>query len=595
MNNLTEFKNWLTLNKNSEYTVKTYYHKLKTFFNEYPEFTQETVNDFLQKRIENKSAPTTINLYIYSFKVYATFLKLDIELPKVKRVQSKIRSYINETELNDICIKLNVLTNNYDKWSLILKFMFYTGLRLKEIVNLKRKDIDLEKNIILVKDTKNGEERLIPFSDKLKSLLENYFKNEQERKNTFNITKSTVKHICKTVKDNFNLKDFHPHTLRHCVSDDTEILTKDGWKKYNELKIDEKIFSYNIQKNRIEQDIIKFLNFYKYNGNLFHLKTSHIDSLLTGEHRNVYKIAKIKQKKLKETLYWLNTCLLSINKIQKFLNPRIIKQIISAKSSGKLSIGEPKAFLLGVLLTDGYISPKKDITISQSWTGNKEKCLLIEKFFIESKLKFSQHLSKIMINRFNQKSYQMKQFRFLEPNKKWIFDWITENNKPRYKLLRLKQNELQALYNGFMLGDGCRGTEFCDQDKEKIDFFRTLCIFINKISNYRYINKHRTYIANKNENMILRNKHITQQYYTGIIWCPTTKNQTWIAKRNETIFITGNSSCHYFLKLTNNNYDAVQKIMGHKNIEQTLAYSRLNDDEIMDLFHNAFKNERKKK
>ena len=213
--NLNEFKNWLTLNKNSEYTVKTYYNKLKTFFNEYPEFTQETVNDFLQKRIENKSAPTTINLYIYSFKVYATFLKLNIELPKVKRIQNKIRSYINETELNDICIKLNVLTNHYDKWSLILKFMFYTGLRLKEIVNLKRQDINLEKNIILVKDTKNGEERLIPFSDKLKSLLENYFKNEQERKNTFNITKSTVKHICKTVKDNFNLKDFHPHTLRH--------------------------------------------------------------------------------------------------------------------------------------------------------------------------------------------------------------------------------------------------------------------------------------------------------------------------------------------------------------------------------------------
>ena len=29
--------------------------------------------------------------------------------------------------------------------------------------------------------------------------------------------------------------------------------------------------------------------------------------------------------------------------------------------------------------------------------------------------------------------------------------------------------------------------------------------------------------------------------YNGIIWCPQTNNGTWIARRNGTIFITGNS------------------------------------------------------
>lgn len=214
MNRLDEFNNYLVLNKNSEYTVKTYFNKVKTFFNSHSEFNQETVNKFIQNKIENKSTANTINLYIYSFKVYSDFSKIKIELPKPKKVPDKIKSFISETELNDICVKLNIITNNADKWSLILKLLFYTGMRLKEVTNLKRKDIDLDKKIILVKDTKNNEERLIPFSDKVKSLIENYFRCEPEQTNAFNITRSSVKHICKMVKENFGI-EFHAHLLRH--------------------------------------------------------------------------------------------------------------------------------------------------------------------------------------------------------------------------------------------------------------------------------------------------------------------------------------------------------------------------------------------
>ena len=214
MIDLEEFKNWLILNKNSEYTVKTYLNKIKTFFNCYSKFNQKTVNEFIQNKIENKSSANTINLYLYSIKTYSDFSKIKIELPKSKKVKETIKPYITEQELNDICVKLNIVSNNAEKWSLILKILFYTGMRLKEIVNLKKENIDFDKKIILVKDTKNGEERLIPFSNKLKELLENYFKYEQEIDNALNITRASVTYICNTVQDNFNIK-FHPHLLRH--------------------------------------------------------------------------------------------------------------------------------------------------------------------------------------------------------------------------------------------------------------------------------------------------------------------------------------------------------------------------------------------
>lgn len=212
--NLEQFKNWLTLNRNSKYTINTYYNQIKTFFKVYSKFTQENINLFLKEKIDNQAKNGTINSYIYTFKTYAEFLKIDIELPKPKRIQETFKSYITEQELNDICVKLNILTNSADKWALILRVMFYTGMRLKEITELQRKNINLEKKLILVTNTKNGEERLIPFSDKLKEILINYFKIEAEKINAFNTTRPMISHICKVIKENFNI-DFHPHTLRH--------------------------------------------------------------------------------------------------------------------------------------------------------------------------------------------------------------------------------------------------------------------------------------------------------------------------------------------------------------------------------------------
>jgi hypothetical protein len=36
--------------------------------------------------------------------------------------------------------------------------------------------------------------------------------------------------------------------------------------------------------------------------------------------------------------------------------------------------------------------------------------------------------------------------------------------------------------------------------------------------------------------------HPTRTRYTGIVWCPTTRNESWLARRNGCVFYTGNSS-----------------------------------------------------
>ena len=213
MNNLEEFKNWLVLNKDKKTTITGYYNNLKHFFRLYPEFNQQNINDFFKVKLEKGCKENTLNKYYSAFCSYIEYSKINIDLPKRKKIPNVIRPYINEIELNDICIKLNILTNDYDKWSLMLKVMFYTGMRENEIIKLKRQDINLEEKTIIVRKPKNNKERVIAFSNEFKKLITNYFNSNPEQFNAFNIKLSTLQYMCRVISKNFNM-EFYPHLLR---------------------------------------------------------------------------------------------------------------------------------------------------------------------------------------------------------------------------------------------------------------------------------------------------------------------------------------------------------------------------------------------
>ena len=54
---------------------------------------------------------------------------------------------------------------------LILLLLFKTGMRIGEVLTIKRKNIDYEKNSILLENTKNGSDRLILLNDELTQKL----------------------------------------------------------------------------------------------------------------------------------------------------------------------------------------------------------------------------------------------------------------------------------------------------------------------------------------------------------------------------------------------------------------------------------------
>lgn len=401
----------------------------------------------------------------------------------------------------------------------------------------------------------------------------------------------------------------HPHRLRHAVQEDAEVLTLNGWKKYNEIVIGELIPTLNLEKDKIEFHPIKKLHTYKINEKIFHIKNRHLNYFCTPEHRGVFRVAKERQINNKRYTEWEDWKIISIENLLKEKNKRLIKHRISGIAEGYNSIGKSKAGILGWILTDGNI-PKKDkaITISQSFSANKSKCEYIEKLLLDANITYSKSYCN-RINKSNNMPSNIITFRLNKcddkknykdnKNNAWIFEFINKDRTPKYNLLTLKREELEELFKCIMLGDGTnrkdgyKCNELTSQNKKRIDFFRALCSILGKrtILGYKKNNTdgyskdknkqyYRVYLTERNNCEIYPKSQIKEENYKGLVWCIETENGTFIARANETIFLTGNSLGNHLLNDNKMDIRSVQEVLRHSSITSTQIYTHINKEDL---------------
>lgn len=62
----------------------------------------------------------------------------------------------------------------------LLRFLYATGVRIGEVLSLKNNDINLEDNYFILRDSKNGKERMIPLSQSLAEVCKEYVANRDK-------------------------------------------------------------------------------------------------------------------------------------------------------------------------------------------------------------------------------------------------------------------------------------------------------------------------------------------------------------------------------------------------------------------------------
>jgi integrase len=181
MSYLDDFKNLLTIKRYSYRTIKAYSNALKVFLLHFPDKKPESINtieieQFLNTMVlDKKISQAYQKILVGAIKLFFNELlrknyKLNYLYPD--RIEKKLPIVLDKSE---VLLLLNAIENIKHKSIILL--IYSAGLRLGEVIELKVIDIDSKRMLIRIAAAKGKKYRYVMLSDKLLSLLRDYYKD----------------------------------------------------------------------------------------------------------------------------------------------------------------------------------------------------------------------------------------------------------------------------------------------------------------------------------------------------------------------------------------------------------------------------------
>ena len=175
----------------------------------------------------------SINAAINAIKVFFNFLVdegivTDNPVKKIKRrnVEDAAPKAASNSDL--AMLRDSIAKHETPKHTTLFDVLYYTGLRVQELCDLKVKHVDLSKNSIFVENGKGNKSREIPIADPLQKILADYLATycENRSDNAFlflsthrkAFSTSAVQQIFVRHCDKLDIQKVTPHTLRHTLA-----------------------------------------------------------------------------------------------------------------------------------------------------------------------------------------------------------------------------------------------------------------------------------------------------------------------------------------------------------------------------------------
>ncbi|MFH0808411.1 MAG: site-specific tyrosine recombinase/integron integrase [archaeon] len=201
----------------SKNTIKGYLFSMNKFlkYSKGKGLNKDCVRDYVIEHLE-KENPSSVAKDVYAVKFFfENVLKEKLYIPTIKRNKT-LPDILSIIEIR----KLIENSSNF-KHKLIIKFLYGTGLRVSEIVNLKKCDLDFDEGLIHIRLTKGKKDRFVKIPDSMKRDLERFCELEKgvylfESNRGGKLTTATIQAILKnSVKKAGIKKRVYPHLLRH--------------------------------------------------------------------------------------------------------------------------------------------------------------------------------------------------------------------------------------------------------------------------------------------------------------------------------------------------------------------------------------------
>ncbi len=257
---IIDYLEYLEIEKGRAITTSQNYHRYLEKFSNFSKFQDVEIPEnitidlikkyrlFLNRSASLKNEPisrTTQNYYLIALRSFLKYLlKRDIktltpEKIELAKVQERQISFLNQEELDAIYSKpdLNSVHGCRDK--AILDLLFSTGLRVSELSNLKKEDINLDKSEFSVRG-KGGKVRVVFIDETAKESLKKYLQLRQDDSeflfisygHSEKILERNIQEVCgitprsiqrmvrKYAKMAGITKTVTPHTIRHSFATD---------------------------------------------------------------------------------------------------------------------------------------------------------------------------------------------------------------------------------------------------------------------------------------------------------------------------------------------------------------------------------------
>lgn len=219
---LKEFCDYL-LNKKgfSEVTIRGYRVVLQKFLREVPEPDKDAAERYLLRMKKQDYSYSHVRNTIVIIRRYMNFLEdpIDVEQPRrPDKLPAKEILTVGEIA------RLLAATKNVRERAMI-SILAYTGLRNKEVCNLKVKNVDLGSNLVKVINGKFSKDRTVPMTQDCAATLTKYLSEYPRNRENWLFTTldgdrryngTALRDRVKSVAERTSIeKNVHPHIFRH--------------------------------------------------------------------------------------------------------------------------------------------------------------------------------------------------------------------------------------------------------------------------------------------------------------------------------------------------------------------------------------------
>ncbi len=345
----------------------------------------------------------------------------------------------------------------------------------------------------------------------------------------------------------------NPVGVRGCFSEDTEVLTKDGWKLFKDLSGNDEILTLDEDGFVIEYqkptEIIKE----RYIGELIKFSNTKIDLLVTPNHKMYIKQRNSKKFRLIEafeSIRWDRAELLKsglwLGEEKEYFYLPLVNNA-KTKQQEKIKMDTWLEFF-GYFITEGctYLNKGKHIINNKTYESQGFTVLISQsKKIFEKRNRIKECLKKIGFKFYEENA----QFRILS---KQLYTYLQKfgKSKNRYipnDLLMLSKRQLKILFDAMMLGDGASdGRKFYSSSQRLLDNMQEILLKLGMAGTISLKDKLRVtkmvfILTDKRKDFLtpLYPKR-TIEKYNGFIWCINVPNHIIYVRRNGKALWCGN-------------------------------------------------------